>query len=90
MEKLIEARKIISEADKQIAELFEKRMNAVKQVAEYKKERGLPIFDSAREDEVIRNSMSYIADEDIKELYLPFIKGVIDISKDYQQKLMSE
>ena len=45
MEKLIEARKIISEADKQIAELFEKRMNAVKQVAEYKKERGLPVFD---------------------------------------------
>ena len=37
MEKLIEARKIISEADKQIAELFEKRMQAVKQVAEYKK-----------------------------------------------------
>ncbi len=90
MDKLIEARNIISEADKQIAELFEKRMNAVKQVAEYKKERGLPIFDSAREDEVIRNNMEYITDEDIKELYLPFIKGVIDISKDYQQKLMSE
>ena len=31
MEKLIEARKIISEADKEIAELFEKRMKAVMQ-----------------------------------------------------------
>ena len=30
MDKLIEARKIISEADKQIAELFETRMKAVK------------------------------------------------------------
>ena len=32
MDKLIEARKIISEADKQIAELFQQRMRAVKQV----------------------------------------------------------
>ena len=88
MEKLIEARKIISEADKQIAELFEKRMNAVKQVAEYKKERGLPVFDSAREDEVVRKNMEYITDEDIKEFYVPFIRDTMDISKRFQHKIL--
>ena len=59
MDKLIEARKIISEADKQIAELFQQRMNAVKQVAEYKKERGLPVFDPAREDELIKRNRDH-------------------------------
>ena len=66
MDKLIEARKIISEADKQIAELFQQRMRAVKQVAEYKKERGLPVFDASREDEVIRNIRAVTLD-DIRE-----------------------
>ena len=88
MEKLTEARKIISEADKEIAELFEKRMRAVKQVAEYKMERGLPIFDAAREDELVRRNMEYIEDEDIKEFYVPFIRDTMDISKRFQHKIL--
>ena len=35
MDKLLKAREIINETDKAIAELFEKRMEAVKLVAEY-------------------------------------------------------
>ena len=63
-------------------------MNAVKQVAEYKKERGLPVFDSAREDEVVRKNMEYITDEDIKEFYVPFIRDTMDISKRFQHKIL--
>ena len=88
MEKLIEARKIISEADREIAELFEKRMKAVKQVAEYKKERGLPVFDPAREVELISRNMEYIQDEELREFYLSFIKDTMRISKDYQHKII--
>ncbi len=90
MEKLIEARKIISEADKQIAELFQQRMNAVKQVAEYKKERGLPVFDASREDEVIRKNMEYIEDEELREFYLSFIRETMSVSKDYQRKIIED
>ena len=53
MDKLQEARNIIGEVDAQIAELFCKRMRAVELVAEYKKERGLPVLDSAREQALI-------------------------------------
>ena len=88
MDKLIEAREIINETDKQIAELFEKRMQAVKQVAEYKKERGLPIFDSSRENEVVKANSDYITDESIKEFYVPFIKNTMDVSKRYQHRIM--
>ena len=50
--KLDEARKIINEVDKQMAELFVKRMKAAEMVYEHKKEFGLPILDVAREDMV--------------------------------------
>lgn len=88
MDKLIKARETISEVDKEIAGLFEKRMEAVSLVAEYKKERGLPIFDSSREDEVIKTNLDYIEDEQIKEFYIPFIKNTMNISKRYQHRIL--
>ena len=50
MNKLEEARLIINEVDSKMVELFKERMKAAKMVAEYKKERGLPVFDASRED----------------------------------------
>ncbi|MBQ8503233.1 MAG: chorismate mutase [Clostridia bacterium] len=88
MDKLIKAREIINETDKQIAALFEKRMEAVKMVAEYKKERGLPVFDSSREDLVIKNNLKNIEDDEIKEFYVPFIRSTMDISKRFQHRIM--
>lgn len=88
MDKLNKAREIINETDKEIAALFEKRMEAVKMVAEYKKERGLPIFDSSREEEVIRNSLNNIEDEEIKEFYVPFMRSTMNISKRFQHRIM--
>lgn len=88
MDKLLKAREIISETDKEIAALFEKRMEAVRLVAEYKKERGLPIFDSSRENEVIKNSLENIDNEEIKEFYVPFIKGTMEISKRFQHRIL--
>lgn len=87
MEKLNKARETINQVDKQIAALFEKRMEAVREIAEYKKERGLPIFDGAREAEVIRDSQSYVGDEDIKEFYVPFIRSTMEISKRFQHRI---
>lgn len=53
MNELENARQIINEVDTEMAKLFEKRMRAAEMVAHYKKENGLPILDSAREDEII-------------------------------------
>ena len=53
MNKLDEARQKINKIDAEMAKLFENRMIAVEDVIKYKVEHGLPIFDSAREDEVI-------------------------------------
>lgn len=88
MDKLIKAREIISQTDKKIAALFEKRMEAVRQVAEYKKERGLPIYDSAREDALIKANLENIENEEIKEFYVPFMKNTMDVSKRYQHRIL--
>ena len=89
MDKLLKAREIISEVDKEIAVLFEKRMEAVRLVAEYKMERGLPIFDSSRENEVVIKNLENVENEEIKEFYVPFIKNTMDISKRFQHRILS-
>ncbi|MBQ7118539.1 MAG: chorismate mutase [Clostridia bacterium] len=88
MDKLNKAREIIGEADKEIAALFEKRMAAVREVAEYKKERGLPVFDGAREDYLINKNLGYIEDESVKDFYVSFMKSTMDISKRYQHRIL--
>jgi chorismate mutase/prephenate dehydratase len=88
MSKLEEARKIINEVDCAMAELFAKRMKAVETVAEYKKERGLPVLDAAREEEVLRRNAAYIEDEGLQSYYVNFLKSNMAISRRYQRRLL--
>ena len=53
MDELQQARVEIDAVDQEMARLFERRMAACRQVAQYKKERGLPILDANREAAVI-------------------------------------
>jgi len=82
-------RKEINEIDKEIASLFERRMNCSKEVAEYKIKHSIPILDSTREQEVIKRNSEYIKDEVIKEYYINFIKSTMDISKNYQSRIIN-
>ena len=88
MDKLQTAREIINKADKEMARLFTERMEAAKLVAEHKKEHGLPIYDQKREEEVISRNSLLIEDEEIRSYYVSFLKSVMDISKNYQYKLL--
>lgn len=87
--KLEEARIIINEADAQMAELFVKRIQAVRQVYEYKKEFGLPVLDQKREDAVIERNSALIEDDMLKEYYINYLKQVMSISRAYQYRLQN-
>ena len=87
--KLEEARKIINDADSQMAELFVKRMRAAEMVYDYKKEMGLPILDQAREAAVIVNNTKRIEDENLKEYYIEFLKNVMSLSRAYQYRMQN-
>ncbi|MBQ8267326.1 MAG: chorismate mutase, partial [Clostridia bacterium] len=58
MTELEKARQTINDVDKQMAELFEQRMDAARIVAEYKKENGLKIDDFVREEQIIAKNTS--------------------------------
>jgi len=85
---LKEAREKISAIDTEMAELFKERMEAVRKVAEYKSERGLPIEDRERELALIESKSALIDDEELKSLYISFLQKTMDISKNWQHKLI--
>ena len=88
MSNLNDVRKKINEIDKEMARLFEERMEASEQVALYKKEHALPIFDEKREKEVIEKNTAFLNNDIYKEYYVKFIQNTMDISKQYQSRLL--
>ena len=82
------ARETISRVDKEIAKLFEERMKAAVDVAEYKKVNGLPIEDMSRENQLIESNSALIEDDEIRSYYISFLKNTMKLSKDYQHKII--
>ncbi len=88
--KLKQARETIDEVDREMAALFERRMEAVRLVAEHKKEHALPIYDPEREDAVIAKNSELLraAEPEIREYYVSFLKSTMEISRKYQGRLI--
>lgn len=88
MTELENARAVINEVDAEMARLFERRMDAVRLVAEYKRQAGARVTDAAREAEVIRRNSSLVKNEALKPYYISFLQSNMDISKAYQHRLL--
>lgn len=81
-------RKEIDTVDAEIVKLFNRRMEAVKQVGEYKKENNLPIFDSERERKLFDRVASLAGEKN--ESYIRTLYAVItDLSRSYQGKIIN-
>ena len=88
MNELEKSRQMINEADREMAKLFELRMDAVKLVAEYKRQHGVPVEDLVREEEIIKRNSSYISNDDYRSYYINFLRSTIETSKKMQHKLL--
>jgi chorismate mutase/prephenate dehydratase len=88
MDELLKARAQINRVDKEMAQLFLERMEAVKRVAQYKKERGLPVLDTSREKEVIEKNSADISDPVLREYYARFLQEEMKLSRKYQRLLL--
>ncbi len=86
---LAEARRRIDEIDGEMAELFRRRMEAAADVAEYKRAHGLPVFDAEREAAVLEAGSARIGEQSLVLYYKLFLQSVMDISKQYQKRLLS-
>lgn len=81
------ARAQINELDAEMARLFEKRMEAAKAIAAYKKEHALSIRDIEREKDLIAKNRALISDAAVESYYVKFMENVIKLSCDYQAML---
>lgn len=89
MKKLSEARREIDEIDREMARLFVKRMAAATDVAAYKKENGLSVFDAGREEQVIKQNVEQIEKMALRPYYQKYITGLMDLSKRYQKAILN-
>ncbi|NRT74011.1 prephenate dehydratase [Clostridium beijerinckii] len=80
----------IDEIDKEITRLFEERMDIVIKVGEYKKQNNLPVFNKAREDEVIEKNIGYLNNKDYAKGLKQFFINIMNISKDLEDKEVKE
>lgn len=86
MTKLDEYRVEIDEIDREIVQLFEKRMETVLKVASYKKENGMEVLQSSREEVVLQKAVNNLKDkkyeDDIREVFELLMK----LSRNSQKK----
>ncbi len=86
---LKEIREDIDRVDREIVQLFEKRMELASKVAEYKRSVGKPILDKERENEKIQALMAIASNRfneiGIKELFTQ----IMSISRLYQYQLLA-
>ena len=85
---LTEAREEINRIDTEMARLFRERMIASGKVAQCEKDRGMPVFDPVREEEVLRRGDARMEGETLRSYYVNFLRANMDISKAYQSRLL--
>ena len=82
---LEEIRSKIDQIDRKLIELIEERLEIVREVALYKKENNMKIFDRKREEEVIDKNLSNVKNEELKHYIEIILKDIMDSSKEYQK-----
>lgn len=87
---LLESRKKIDEIDRQMVELFEKRMELAMDIADYKKSVGKPIFDAAREEEKLTALRAMAGSEFNKKAIADLFKQIMSMSRRLQYMLLEK
>ena len=90
MNKLENLREKIDTIDKEMIALFEKRMDIVADIAAYKIKNNLPVLNQNREDIVVSKVKSTVKNKDYSDSAADLIKNIMEISKKFQQKLISK
>ena len=87
-DKLVEFRKEIDEGDKAIVQVFQRRMELVLKVLEYKRDNKLPILNAQREEEVIRKVQGYLEDSRFDKEVDQLFRDIMKISRKLQSKVL--
>lgn len=88
MNELEKCRQEIDEIDKQLIELFEKRMDVAVRVAGYKVDNEFPIYNSVRESQVISKNVDRLKEEKYEILARRFFIGLMELSRELQEEVI--
>ncbi len=89
MEDLKTLRGKIDGIDRQLASLFEQRMEVCRNVGEYKLANGLPVLDAAREREVLSSKAELTQNAEMKPYLNVFFENIMAQSRALQRKLVT-
>jgi len=82
-------RQEISALDRETVHLLARRMELSWQVAEYKRQRQLPVLDEGRENQVL-NSVAEQAGEELAPFLIEIYRAVMAASRAYQGMLLDQ
>lgn len=86
---LKELRKNIDEIDRELVDLLIRRMNISAEVAEYKREVGMPVLDPARERALLER-VSEMSGDEFERYTRTLYSTILDLSKSYQHKKLGQ
>ena len=78
----------IDEIDTKIIELYEARMEVVKNVIDYKIKNNIPIVDSSRESKMLDKNLSKIKNDEYKVYYKDVLECFLKASKSMQADIL--
>jgi chorismate mutase/prephenate dehydratase len=82
---LSELRNQIDEIDRELVELFAKRMKVSSEVASYKREHGMAVLDATRERALLQK-VSELSGTELEEYTRTLYATILDLSRSYQHK----
>lgn len=86
MEYLEKLRSEIDGIDRELIKLFEKRIDIVLKIGDYKKNKNMEIFQEDREKQVLKNALSNLENTEYSEEIVRMLSCIMDISKDIQKE----
>ena len=88
MTKLELCRNEIDLIDEEIIRLYEKRMEIVKEVINYKLDNNIEILDTSREEKMLNKNLVKISNEEYKKYYKDVLTGFLKASKEMQKDIL--
>ena len=89
MDELQNLRQGIDAIDRQLVELFRRRMDVTRKVGEYKRSQGIPVLDQERERQVLQNK-GELAGEELRPAVITLYQTIMALSRRQQRDLMGQ
>ncbi len=86
---LTEIREQIDKTDRELVELFKKRMSLCADVAEYKRKSGMKVADPSRERALL-GKVSELSGEEFEEYTRTLYATILELSRSYQHKMLGD